>query len=388
MNILYINNWELNNPLTISTTIPNLKVLSSFGSINKIVLVTPEYVKSDDTINISKVIHKPIYLDSCTLPSIFKYICQEIKLAKFLLKLTKEYKFNRILARGSPSGGRAWGLSKKTKIPFYVESYEPHSDYMYDAGVWTKLDPRFIIQKYWEKGAMRYASGLFPVSNNYKKKLIDIGVSKDKIAVIPCSADIDKFKFDINRRDYIRKKLNIQKDDIVGIYVGKFGGIYYDKEAFEAFEIAFKKIKTFHLILLSPISSSDLKNKLDMFADINPNRIYHCFVHQSKVADYLSASDFAYALIKSKPSTLYCSAIKIGEYWANGLPIVLSKGVGDDAKILEETKLGAIYNIEYVNDILSIIQQTNYKAKIVDLARKYRNPRMIRDGYIKLGFIK
>jgi hypothetical protein len=395
MTLLYINSWSIKDPLTTSTTIPNIEILSKSKLIKRIILVTPEYQEiKGNVIDIDKVEHFSISIETCNQPFLLKYICQEKK-AKILLKiLSKEYNFDRILARGSSAAGRALWIHKIIKKPFYIESFEPHAQVMKESGVWSFFDPRYLIQSNWERESIKKASGLMPVSHNYKKKLIELGKNENSIAMIPCTVDINNFKYDINKRNNIRKKLNIEKNAIVGIYVGKFGGIYYDKEAFEAFEEAFKTIDNFHLILLSPINTKELKERIDNFKQIDLKRVHHFFVPHSEIVDYLSASDFAYALIKSQPSTKYCSAIKIGEYWANGLPIIISKGVGDDSDIIKKINVGAIFDpkkknyLECTNKIIEILKTTNYKSKIVNLAFKYRNPLLIKDGYKKLGFLE
>ena len=394
MTLLYINSWSIKDPLTTSTTIPNIRVLSQSKLIKKIIFITPEYHEIEkNIINIDKVEHFSISLDTCNQPFLLKYICREKKAKKLLKKLSIQYNFDRILARGSSAAGKALWMHKIIKKPFYIESFEPHAQVMKESGVWSSFDPRYLIQSYWEKESIKNASGLMPVSNNYKEKLIELGRDEKSLAMIPSTVEINNFKFDANKRKDIRKKLNIKENDIVGIYVGKFGGIYYDEEAFEAFEEAFKTIDDFHLILLSPIKTEELKEKIEKFPKIDLTRVHHFFVPHTKIVDYLSASDFSYALIKSQPSTKYCSAIKIGEYWANGLPIIISKGVGDDSEIVKKNAVGAVYNPvknnhnECLKEVLIILNQFNYKSKISDLAYKYRNPKMIKNGYNKLGFL-
>jgi hypothetical protein len=395
MTLLYINSWSIKDPLTISSTLPNLRVLSDSSLIKEIILITPEYQEVKNIgIDIKKVKHFTIPLNFCTQPFLLKYICQDLQAKKVLKKISHQYKIDRILARGSSATGKALWVHKITKKPFYIESFEPHSEVMKESGVWKPYDPRYIVQALWEQKSIKKATGLLPVSNNYAKKLVNQYRRENKsIAMVPCTVNSDKFIFNFKKRLEIRQKLSIDNNAIVGIYVGKFGGIYYDEEAFEAFENAFKTIKNFHLILLSPIKEDELKNKISNFPKIDLTRFHHAFVPHKEISDYLSASDFAYALIKSQPSTKYCSAIKIGEYWANGLPIIISKGVGDDARIIKKTRLGAIYNPlknnhqECIEEILNILKIKNYRKKIVDLAIKYRNPKIIQSGYKQLGFI-
>ena len=49
---------------------------------------------------------------------------------KQIIKYSHEKNINLIIARGAPSAVLAFKASKVLKIPFIVESYEPHADYM------------------------------------------------------------------------------------------------------------------------------------------------------------------------------------------------------------------------------------------------------------------
>lgn len=392
MKILFINNWGLDNALTISTTLPALRILAQSPRVDQIAFVTPEHLAIDTELGIDKVLHSAVRLDKCSWPSMLNYICWERQYQKVLLDLTRKYAFDRIIARGAPAGGRAWWLHKKTGIPFYVESFEPHADYMSEAGVWNKVDPRYLVQKHWEKEAIEHAAGLMPVAENYRNLLLHKGVPAKNVRTIPCTVDVNAFAHSVKERHRIRGTLGIPPNSIVGIYVGKFGDLYYDEKAFEAFEIAFENIPDFQLILLSPISDEKLQQSISNHPNIDAKRIHHFLVKPFEVPGYLSASDFAYEFHRAKPSTLYCSPIKVGEYWANGLPIIISKGVGDDAQIIQQTKTGGVFdpainNHKQALDKVLAILKTEHKEAIVALAQQYRSRHAIEEGYREMGFI-
>lgn len=74
--------------------------------------------------------------------------------------------------------------------------------------------------------------------------------------------------------------------------------------------------------------------------------------------DYLSAADFASGLHRSKP---YVSPIKIGEYWASGLPVFLTHGVGDDSEIVATEGDGAVFDLsrpESIPSALALLRAT------------------------------
>jgi hypothetical protein len=70
-----------------------------------------------------------------------------IKIPNKLKQYCTDYQIDKIIARGSPAGALAYLTWKKIKVPFIVESFEPHADYMLESGVWRKRDLRYVYQK-------------------------------------------------------------------------------------------------------------------------------------------------------------------------------------------------------------------------------------------------
>src|SRR5690606_9805533 len=129
----------------------------------------------------------------------------------------------------------------------------------------------------------------------------------------PCEVDFELFKFSDEERGRIRKQWGWQSC-IVGIYVGKFGGIYEEKEAFILFKEAFEVFgDAFRLIILTPTPIRDVEKSLEDFA-VPRIKTKILFVSPEKVCDYLSASDFGFVTVKMTETSKYCSAIKVAEY--------------------------------------------------------------------------
>ena len=70
-----------------------------------------------------------------------------VEIPKLLEKIVLEYNINKVFARCSPAGALALKLHNKTKVPFIVESFEPHADYMLESKVWSMYDPKYYFQK-------------------------------------------------------------------------------------------------------------------------------------------------------------------------------------------------------------------------------------------------
>ncbi|GAB1445882.1 hypothetical protein MASR2M41_16140 [Flammeovirgaceae bacterium] len=239
MKILYLCYWGINDSLSQSTVYSNLIRLAQLENTESIVVVSierepifhqvslPQHEKLEYTSLVSGLGFRDKLNDFMIFPNTLNQLC-------------KKHKIDTMLGRGALAGSLLYLTWKKNRISFYVESFEPHSQYMRDSGVWMRKGFKYLIQRFLERKQMENASGLMPVSTTYLEKLKVMGVSKERIQMVPCTVEIEKFKFSQRDRIIGRKQLGFLPHDIVGIYVGKFGDIYHSmEEAFAALKQAF-----------------------------------------------------------------------------------------------------------------------------------------------------
>ena len=388
-NILFLCYWSLEDNLVTATVLPRLRVLQQFKCIGKIFLVT---IEREPGLNIdlsptefNKVLHQPIFPKNCYYNALTK-INDFVVIPKILNQLVKTQNIAIILAHGAPAGALAYKVCQKAKIPFYVSSFEPHAQYMAESGVWSRYGLKYRYQKKWEKDVIKTAKGVMPVAENYTEKLLAMGVSADKVFTVPCSVATETFRFCDKNRNRIRENLGFD-NNMVGIYVGKYGGLYYNEEAFLIYQQCFLTIPHFRLIILSPQPQEEILQQLKRYK-IDFLKVYVASVSHELVPAYLSASDFAFATYKPGPSKKYLSPVKVGEYWANGLPVLLTEGVGDDSDIIKKEGGGAVFNLQQegslslaLQQIQEIVKDPSHRLKIPDLAMKYRSPDKIKAAY-------
>ncbi|MGI4734976.1 MAG: glycosyltransferase [Janthinobacterium lividum] len=398
MRILFLGYWSLHDGLTTSTVFPHLRLLQERADVEAIRLVTIE--RGPDAQ--AELLFAPGYpTDKITFEPLRSRPGRNVILNKMedftrfpteLMRQAAEFRADFILARGAPAGALAYLVWQKNKLPFYVESFEPHADYMLESGVWRRYDPRYLFQRHWEKRQKQLACGLMPVAENYRRQLIAEGVPAARIATVPCSVDAAAFAFTQAGRQQIRARLGFAAANaVVGIYVGKFGGIYYDAEAFRVFRAAADHFgPAFRLILLTPDPVPEVRQKLAA-AGLAAEVVAITKAPHAEVPAYLSAADFAFATIKPAPCRLFCSAIKIGEYWASGLPVLLPPGVGDDSQIVEAEAGGAVFDLQHPDSLKSslsrlsqLMQEPNYRVRIHTLALRHRQLDRARQAYATL----
>jgi len=395
MKVFYITYWGINEGLSVATVYPNLKILAATPEVTQIEYFTVERssVNEEDLQYkpISKVRHHPITAYHFPIHVISK-VLDWIKLLSVLYRATRRAKPDLIICRGAMPGILGYFLHQLFRIPYYVESFEPHAAYMLEGNTWSRTSVKYRFESYFEQQIKATATGLITVSQNYKFYLQEVEkISEEKIWCVPCYVDLLNFKYNPGQGSLMRKKLFSTDNYKVGIYVGKFGDIYYDEEAFEIFNTIYSYFQgNFNLIILSPEGKQYIENKLNA-AKIPKNKYFVNQVSHQQVPNYLSAADFAISTIRPSESRKYCSPIKHGEYWANGLPILMPDGIGDDSDIIKREGGGAIFEslekeaiYAALFEIESILSILSHRTDITQLAQKYRTINKQRKVYEKI----
>ncbi|MDB4835081.1 glycosyltransferase [Cyclobacteriaceae bacterium] len=376
---LFINYWGVEEGLTQSTSFPSLRLLQEDSRVESVVFCSIERkgkpsLKSDlgSKITFFSLISKD---KRCNILNKFD---DYLSFPSQLKQLVDEHNLNFIIARGASAGNLAYLLYKKTKLPFVVESFEPHAEYMLESGTWSKRSLKYQIQRFFEKKQIDLCKGLITVSDSYKKRLISEGVDSCRIEVARCP--VGESFFEENKKN--------GGTGVVGVYVGKFGDIYYKEEVLSLFDKAYQYFEGFQLKIATPQNDSFIQVLRNRYPDA-----FIDFVPFENIPGFLSSADFAFATVREAPVRLFCSPIKVGEYWAQGLPVMLTKGVGDDAGIIEHTGLGALFSIneEDTIDIAfekigELIKDTSSRNKIRQLAVLYRSLDHTKRAYDQLVF--
>jgi glycosyltransferase involved in cell wall biosynthesis len=387
MNLLIISYWGIQEGLTHSTVIPHIKILSQYDNIDRIILVTIERASMSQLRNISsKSEHIPIRSSACLVPVIGK-IWDFIIIPKVLKQYCIDFHIDKIIARGVIAGALAYKTSKKTRLPFFVESFEPHADYMKETGVWRKWGIKYFIQKRWEVKQCLSASGIMTVTKGYTDYLKTKYTSNRRILTVPCAVDLNMFKYNPAERIRIRMNLGFGETQTIGVYAGKFGGLYINISDLKILKILFQYFPDLGLIFLTSIPEQVVYKELRSSMNLK-SKIIIRNVHHKAVPQYLSAADFALSLNKTFHSGRFLSPVKIAEYWANGLPVLMTAGIGDESKFIEKEKGGVLFNT--INLTLSLgklknlINDPEHRTKIPNLARKYRSFNTVKAAYEKL----
>ena len=107
------------------------------------------------------------------------------------------------------------------------------------------------------------------------------------------------------------------------------------------------------------------------------------FVPPHDVPDLMGLADWALTPVKPVPTKRYCTPIKDGEYWALGLPVMITKEISDDSALIERYGIGSVISsldqagYELAVKEMDVILQSGDRAQLYGrvraVAERYRN---------------
>ena len=314
-----------------------------------------------------------------------------VLLTLFTLIISKKIKF--IHAWCTTAGSLGYVLSKASGKPLIIDSYEPHAEAMVENKTWSRKGLKFKILFFLEKKQTRHAKILISATkgmHGYALEKYKVNISN--FYVKPACVDLNKFNTLKRKNPSLLLQLKLE-NKIVCVYAGKFGGIYLTKEVFDFFAAAEKFWgDRFRVLLLTPHDKETLF-KWAMDSNFSADKMVIRFVSHDKIPDYLGVGDFGITPVKSIPTKRFCTPIKDGEYWALGLPVVISKNISDDSEIILTNNAGAVID-EYTEEnfkiaivkIQNLLEEplSSLSQRIENLAKQYRNFSIAEDIYKKI----
>jgi hypothetical protein len=387
-NILVLTYWSYRDALVQTYTLPYLKIMSKYlpeGSViylttleqSHLALSPEEFKQAKQALLQYNIKFIQFKYARFGVKSLFRTIPFLSQLISHIF--TKDISF--IHAWCTPAGALGYILSVITGKSLIIDSYEPHAEASVENGDWTKNSFPFRLLFGLERRLSKRAKTVIAAAGGmqfYAKE--KYAASFDRFFVKPACVDLTLFKKDAQQVVSMRQALGYS-DKIVCVYAGKFGGIYLDQEVFDFFKIAHDYWgDTFRILLLTNQSEVALKafcevSKLD-FSIFTTK-----FVAHAEVPRYMALGDFGITPVKSIPTKRYCTPIKDGEYWALGLPIVITPNISDDSDIVEQNNIGAIWQYKEPTTYLKTVKEIDFLLKNVSKQALHDKIRAVAEKY-------
>jgi len=377
--VLILTYWNYQDALVQTYTLPYVKLIAGYlpqGS--KIFLITLDKEspgEKDKTLQSLNIQHISLSYKQMGAAAFFVWF----KNIFVLRRLIRQENISTVHAWCTPAGMIGYILSRLCGKRLIVDSFEPHAEAMVENKSWSASGIAFKLLFRLEKLQAKHARHLIfaaPGMENYIKEKYN--VEAKSWFVKPACVDLEKFNPSFHD-SALEAELGLQ-NKIVGVYAGKFGGIYLEDEVFELIKCCENHWgNEFRFLLLSSVTQEYLQKKCLRYG-INPATVVKAFVPYARVHLYMGLAQFAICPVKPVPSKKYCSPIKNGEYWALGLPVIITQNISVDSGIIENHNIGYVLNAltvkEYnlaVTRIEELLKDPGLKEKIRKIAELHRN---------------
>ncbi|MBO9701648.1 MAG: glycosyltransferase [Sporocytophaga sp.] len=366
-NIMILTYWSFGDALVQTYTLPYVKIIKEKCLPNSNLFVVTFEQKKYRVQPKRNVLNKvdyfkwvPLTYNRFGLRGILRQLFNLI----YLLFFCKIKRINTIHSFCTPAGSIAYVLSKILNIKLIIDSFEPHAETMVETGTWKKNSLAYkMLFKFETLQANRAAFVIAAAEGMKEYAATKYGLLKTSdFLVKPACVDLELFQRFEKKNGELLDSLNL-RDKIVCVYAGKFGSMYLEKEIFDLFKVAYDYWKQdFRVLLLTSHKEEEILNYCKA-SDLNPAIITIKFVPHNEVPIYMGLGDFGLTPFKPVPSKRYGSPIKTGEYWAMGLPVVITENISDNSDIIEKNGIGAIIKTFNQEGYLSVIKQINTLLK-------------------------
>ncbi|MFV2004703.1 MAG: hypothetical protein ACC650_05815 [Gammaproteobacteria bacterium] len=208
-----------------------------------------------------------------------------------------------------------------------------------------------------EKQVYETVDAVSAVSPDFKKYLEMMWGPNENLAVNPCLARIDLFRYDINMREQGRADLGMHPDDIVVLF--STGGAS-PWQNIQEITTSFSKLKEKYESLKNSLKLLILTPAADKFT-MDDDAITITSAAPHEMNKWLNIADIGIIFRDRNIVNYVASPIKISEYICTGLPLLTNSGVPMAIKWVEDTGYGAI-----VEDLFELEEDALAKLKLID----------------------
>ncbi len=362
--IVFIYN-SFNDPLFSGTVLVYLKTIASNNCCDfhlitfeqpAYTLTTEEKISINDDLNKLNIFWTPLQYHTGGPLMLFKKLYDFLIGFYLILKLKNEHQCSLIISFGNISGGFGFLYAKLLKLENFIFSYEPHSEFMADFGIWKKNSLKYKILNKIER-LMGMYSTYIATGTSHMVERMKSWKSKAQIYRLPSCVDSEKFCFNKQSRKQMRSELGIN-DHTVFLYLGKFNGLYYNEEIALVCETLYKANPKSYFLIVTPNDKAEISSLFNQY-EIPLSNLHITYSSYERVQDYISAADIGIVAIPPWPSQKFRSPIKVGEYLLCGLPYLVTKGVSEDDSYAEKYNVGITVNAFTVAEIERIIPDLN-----------------------------
>ncbi len=313
---------------------------------------------------------------------------------RYASSLIKSRRIDLVHARSQIAAAIAVALKKRFGLKMIFDIRGLMAEEYVDAGHWPADSVRYRLTKAMERRALAASDGVVTLTRRIWPLIRDWDGLKGREVihqVVPCCANLQEFRFDQRDRDRRRAELNLA-NRLVLVYSGTIGSWYWTAEMIDFFAELCKKRSDALFLWLTNGDQSYIHDLMQR-RQIPSNSYTIIAAPSSDVSSYLSAADLGIAFYKPGFSRFATSPVKVTEYLACGLPVIINSGIGDLDELIEFERIGSVIKdltppgfLKAITECQSLLEdQAGTRHRIRSVAEEYFDVRGVgRTRYAQL----
>jgi glycosyltransferase involved in cell wall biosynthesis len=285
-------------------------------------------------------------------------VIYEIRLLFLLLNLLKKNNYNIFQVRDDPIAGVIVLIIRlkndilfiyNHSFPFYQESIISYNNGF--TSIFNLIYNK-LINILLNHIVLKYANFILPISKEMLCELKKQGIKKDKMYPLPLGIEPKIFKVNYQKKKKFEKKLSLNKNDFVFIYIGEISKMRNLNEIIFAFNIIKNKNLNSKLLFVGDGDAiEELKNicqKLRLTDYVK----FTGRVPYWDVPSYVDLATICLSLFHPRACYNVSSPCKIFEYMAVQKPIIANNEIPEHRRVLTSCNCGILteYNIQAIAD--------------------------------------
>ncbi|MDD4899238.1 MAG: hypothetical protein PHT31_00945 [Candidatus Omnitrophica bacterium] len=200
------------------------------------------------------------------------------------------------------------------------------------SGRWKKGTLIFNLMNFLESLCERCSKGIVVETDFHKDQIMKVAQKDRLISVIPCCVDLSRFKNTTN---------STRGGGLAITYLGSLSGWYCFDEIIGFFQSTKEILPQARLNFLTRDNPEEIRRRI---AGNNAELLNSVMINNAAPEEVPKLLSFSRAgiVFRYPGSRLSSFPIKIGEYLAAGLPVVLNKGMGQAEAFISENKVGVV----------------------------------------------
>lgn len=202
-----------------------------------------------------------------------------------------------------------------------------------EVGYWTSRDMRYRALRLFERPLLRRAAGVVCPTTEAERRLRSEYATETRgtpVVVLPSMVDLERFRPQEHR-----------SADPTLVYSGTLGSWYMLDEMLRVYAAARSRVPDLRFLIVSR-SAPSLVAEAVARTGLDPAGVSLRSAAFSEMPGLLGTAHVGIALVRQVRSKLSASALKVAEYLACGLPVIVNAGLGDIGSQVERGRAGHV----------------------------------------------